>query len=262
MTADEATAVGKVTGQDGASRGEQAEGSAFEQAAEEQARTDLRRDPRVQTLVDDVTLKLTAYTRQYEAKYQQLMERAIRTPGAEMAERITLLPVPYLWFDLMVMGPFEPIAPNGPFLPHRIVRAGEPTLLLAVLWRNPVPLLGGPSAAQIMSPFQYVLRGQTIDLNSVTNGPDLRPVTNTFGGGFINTEVLPVVSNPPPPKGEPRMLEIHVTVDMLGPGPGLPPFAGFATRWFQPDLQPPFLGQPGILPGFLNEAPVRVLVYS
>jgi hypothetical protein len=58
------------------------------------------------------------------------------------------------------------------------------------------------------------------------------------------------------------MLEIHVTVDMLGPGPGLPPFAGFATRWFQPDLQPPFLGQPGVLPGFLNETPVRVLVYS
>ncbi|MEV6811585.1 hypothetical protein [Micromonospora sp. NPDC051296] len=236
--------------------------SASAHAVEEQTRKTLQEDPRVQALVDNVTTKLTAYTRQYEAKYEQLTERATRTSSVETAGPSTLLPVPYLWFDLMVMGPFEPIAADGPYIPHRIIRAGRPALLLAVLWRNPVPLLGGPSAAQIMSPFQYVVRGQTIDLNSVTNGPVLGPVTNTFGRGFINLEVLPVMSIPAPAQAEPRMLEIHVTVDMLGPGPGLPPFAGFATRWFQPDLQPPFLGQPGVIPGFVEETPVRVLVYG
>lgn len=260
MTPSDLSSGERSTDQDGAMRMDR--GARPTQAAEEQAREDFQKNPRVKDLIDNVTTKLGEYSRQYEAKYQQLTERATGTSRAEIAEPVTPLPVPYLWFDLMVMGPFQPIAPNGPFLPHRIIRAGEPALLLAVLWRNPVSLLGGPSAAQIMSPFQYVVRGQTIDLNSVTNGPDLGPVTNMFGGGFVNVEMLPLVSLPAPAQGEPRMLEIHVTVDMLGPGPGLPPFAGFATRWFQPDLQPPFLGLPGILPGFLEETPVRALVYS
>ncbi|BCB75074.1 hypothetical protein GCM10022251_35600 [Phytohabitans flavus] len=262
MTDNDATAGEQVTEQVAASQLEHDERPASRTTTEERARRDLQEDPRVQTLVERVTTKLTSYTRQYEAKYAQLTERATRTPYTAMAGPSPPLPVPYLWFDLMVMGPFEPIAPNGPFIAHRIIRAGEPALLLAVLWRNPVSLLGGPSAAQIMSPFQYVVRGRTLDLNSVTSGPVLGPITNMFGGGFINMEVLPVVPIPAPSRAEPRMLEIHVTVDMLGPGPGLPPFAGFATRWFQPDLQPPFLGQPGILPGFLEETPVRVLVYS
>jgi len=262
MKASDATASGKVPEPDDVSPVELPAHSAAAQAAEEQARKDLQNDPRVHALVDTVTTKLAAYTRQYEAKYQRLMEQATRTPSIETAEPTAPLPVPYLWFDLMVMGPFEPVASDGQFIPHRIIRAGEPALLLAVLWRNPVSLLGGPSAAQIMSPFQYVLRGRTIDLNSVTSGPDLGPVTNTFGSGYINIELLPVVSIPAPAQGERRMLEIHVTVDMLGPGPGLPPFAGFATRWYQPELPPPFLGQPGTLPGFLEETPVRVLVYG
>jgi hypothetical protein len=262
MAPTDVTSDETATGQDKGVRVQRAADPASAYATWEQVRQELQEDPRVQALVDNVTTKLTAYSRQYEAKYQQLTERATSTRGAEIAEPITPLAVPYLWFDLMVLGPFQPIAPNGPFFPHRIIRTGEPALLVAVLWRNPVSLLGGPSAAQIMSPFQYVVRGQTCNLNSCTDGPDLGPVTNTFGAGNINVEVLPIVSVPAPAQGEPQLLEIHVTVDMLGPGPGLPPFAGFATRWFQPDLQPPFLGQPGILPGFLEETPVRVLVYS
>jgi len=224
--------------------------------------TELENDPRVKDLLQDVQTKLEGYTRQYEKKYKELSERPTSAVGLEIAEPITPLPVPYLWFDLMALGPFQPIAPGGPLLPNRVIRVGEPAFLVAALWRNPVPLLGGPSAAAVMSPFTFVVRGQTVNLNTVASGPDLGPASGVFGPGFVNLLVLPIPAVPPPPQGEPLLLEIHLSVDVVGPGPGLPPFAGFATRWFQPDLQPPFLGQPGILPGVLEETPVRFLIYS
>ncbi|XUL93485.1 hypothetical protein ACQ86D_48445 [Streptomyces galilaeus] len=211
----------------------------------------------------DIKGKLQGYSRAYEQKYRELSSRRVdESPVARIAEPITPLPVPYLWFDLMALGPFQAVAPGSPLLPHRVITAGEQAFLFVALWRNPVPLLGGPSATQIMSPFTFMVRVHTVNLNTVSTGPAIAPVTSSFGPGNINILAFPIPTTPAPPQGDPRLIEAHVTVDVIGPGPGLPPFAGFATRWFQPDLQPPFLGQPGILPGTLEEIPVRFMIYS
>ncbi|WP_367318772.1 hypothetical protein [Streptomyces sp. HUAS ZL42] len=213
--------------------------------------------------VASIEEKLQGYSSEYEKKYRELSGRPNGVSSVtEIAGPITPLPVPYLWFDLMALGPFQLTAPGGPFLPHRVIRAGEDAFLVVALWRNPVSLLGGPSAAQIMAPYTFRVRVHTVNLNTVSSGPAIAPVTNVFGGGNTNIVVFPLPTTPAPPDGDPRLVEAHVTMDVLGPGPGLPPFAGFATRWFQPDLQPPFLGQPGVLPGVLEEIPVRFMIYN
>jgi hypothetical protein len=236
-------------------------------------------DPQVKALEEEVQRKLEDWTGQYKEQVTQLTTAKPQAEGAaEIAEPTSrFFGITYQWFDLLAVGPFQQVAPGGPFLPHRIIRAGEPARMIAALWRNPLPLPGGPnpSAAQIMSPFRFTVRGETVNLNRVTNGPDFVPVTGTFGGGFVNIVSMPLPAIPPadaPSEGRPTLLEVNLTIDILGVGPGLPPFAGFATRWFQPDLQPPFMFPfipgvgpvvvPGVGPGVQNEVPVRVLIYT
>ena len=236
-------------------------------------------DPQVTALEEEVQKKLEDWTEKYKEQVTQLTTPKPQAEGgAEIAEPTSqFFGITYQWFDLLAVGPFQPVAPGGPFLPHRIIKVGEPAVLIAALWRNPLPLPGGPnpSAAQIMSPYQFRVRGETVNLNRVTPGPDLAPVTGTFGGGFVNIVSMPLPPLPPadaPSEGNPTLLEVNVTIDILGAGPGLPPFAGFATRWFQPDVQPPFMFPfvpgvgpvvvPGIGPGVLNEVPVRILIYT
>ncbi|GAA2213622.1 hypothetical protein GCM10009850_090850 [Nonomuraea monospora] len=178
------------------------------------------------------------------------------------ATPITPTHPPYLWFDLMAMGPYREPYFGGPLQPARVVHYGENVYLFAVLWRNPMSLLGGPSAAEVMAPFIYQVRGVSVELNSVTPGPTLNPNPAAFGPDYINIIPMRIPTDPRPAEGRPRPLEIHLTVDILGVGVGLPPFAGFASRWYRPDLQPGFLGLPDILPGIVEETPVRMLVYS
>jgi hypothetical protein len=257
---------------------------------------ELAQDQRVNDLLADVEQKLKAWSSEYEAQFRQIeqQQRQARIAAqaqpteragdghvepAEIAEPFTtFFGIPYLWFDLLAVGPFQPVAPGGPFRPHRILRAGEPAVLIAAIWRNPVPLPGGPnpSAAQIMTGMPYQVRGQTVNVNDVLNGPDLGPQAGVFGAGFVNVHFLPIPTvpppSPPPAQGAPRLLEIYLTIDVTIPVPGLPPFAGYASRWFQPDTQPPFMFPfipnvgpvvvPGLGPGLVNESPVRVLIYN
>jgi hypothetical protein len=243
-------------------------------------------DPQVKALEEEVQNKLEEWTRKY---MDQVTELTTVKPPADSVELPApmsqffrgsagaLTPITYQWFDLLAVGPFQQVASGGPFLPHRIIRAAERAVMIAALWRNPLPLPGGPnpSAAQIMSPFRFTVLGETVNLSSVTKGPDFSPVSGTFGGGFVNIVSMPLPTLPPadaPREGRPTLLEVNLTIDILGVGPGLPPFAGFATRWFQPDLQPPFMFPfipgvgpvvvPGVAPGVQNEVPVRILIYT
>lgn len=212
------------------------------------------------------------YTRQLVALTNNKKEA-----GVEAAEPITLHGgIPYQWWNLLLAGPFQLVAPLGPFLPHKIIRAGEPAFMIAALWRNPSPLPGGPnpSAAQIMSPFEYRIWLETCNLSSCMDGPDFGPVGNVFGGGFINTHVIPLVPGAfaAPPQGRPSLYEMNMVVDILGPGVGLPPFAGYATWVLDPDLEPPFFFPfvpgvgpviiPGVGPRLQHDIPARFLVYS
>lgn len=241
----------------------------------------------IDTLVKDAERSLQGWTKEYGKQYEHLNQRlekqlkqtaappARKDNGSEVAEPVsTFLGLPYLWFDLIAVGPFQPVSPGGPFRPSRIIRTGEVAVLLAAVWRNPFPLPLGlsPSAAQIMAGQQYTVRGQTVDVNGVTDGPDLGPVVNTFGAGNVDIHPLFIPSVPAPTDGSPRLLDISLTIDVRGPASGLPPFAGYASRWLQLDSAPPFVFPsipgvgpivvPGTAPGFVNDAPVRVLIYS
>jgi hypothetical protein len=235
----------------------------------------------IDTLVRDTEKALSRATEVYGQQYNDLAEKAKASATqkadgvGEIAEPVTsFLGIPYQWFDLIAVGPFQQAQPLGPFAPARVIRSGELAVLIAAVWRNPFALPFGPnpSAAQIMAGMQYTVRGQTVNVNDVSNGPDLGPVTNTFGAGNVNVHPLVIPSTPAPPDGSPRLLDISLTVDVRSGAAGLPPFAGYASRWLQLDESPPFLFPfvPGVGPvvvpgtqrGFINDTPVRVLIYS
>jgi len=238
-------------------------------------------DPQLRRFINSYTDKLTAWTSTYQEQWPQRNKarvaeqmEAARAPRQNGDGVVAFAGEPdsvffgisYPWWNILVIGPLQAVAPGGPFLPNKIIRTGEDAFMVVVLWRNPLPLPGGPnpSAAQIMAPYQFVVRGETINLSSVTDGPDLTPVTGTFGGGFINAFVMPIVPGtfPVPPEGRPALYELNFVMDILGVGPGLPPFAGYATWVLDLDTEPGFLGIPTVPPELQHDIPVRFLVYS
>jgi hypothetical protein len=213
--------------------------------------------------------------------YAKRKREMAREAGLEAAEPAA---AGYVWWNLLLGGPFQPVAgaAAGPFLPHKIIRAGEPAFMLAVLWRNPDPIDGGggPSASTVMIPYNYNIWFETINLTTVTNGPDFGPINANFGAGifgYLNWHVIPIAF-PAPPEGRPNLYEMNMTVDITQAGL---PFAGFSTWVLDPDAEAPF-GGPGttwvfwdpdigwvrILPvpgapgGLQHDTPARFLVYT
>jgi hypothetical protein len=236
--------------------------------------TDL--DQQIQAVVSMCEQKLVNATKKYQLQVEQLMSQAnAPKTSSEATDPVSsFFGITYQWWNLLMLGPFQAVAPLGPFRPSKIIRAGEPAFMVAALWRNPLPLPGGPnpSAAQIMSPFTYRIRGEVINLSAVSNGLDYTPVTATFGAPFINLHVMSVpTATPAPTDGSPTLLEANFTVDILGPGVGLPPFAGYSTWLFDPDNEPGFVFPfipgvgpvviPGTGPQLQHDIPARYLVY-
>jgi hypothetical protein len=178
----------------------------------------------------------------------------------EAAEPVTVIGgLLYPWWNILLAGPFQ-LGLTGPFLPSKIIRYGEPAFMLAALWRNPAPLAGGPSAAAIMSPFTCRLYLETVNLTNVTNGPDFGPFDVVFGGGFVNVVFISLTGFAAPAQGRPTLYEMHAVADILGPGVGLPPFAGFSTWLFDPDYEPPFFA-PAAPGGLQHDQPARFAIY-
>lgn len=233
----------------------------------------------INEIVSDVRQRLeqgTAMYRQQVAMVQNTQRQRAGEVSAELAEPIAQFGgLPYEFFDLIAVGPFQPVG-SGPFRPNRIIRAGEQAFVIAAVWRNPAPLgftPGNPSAAEVMAGQSFTIRGQTVDVNNVTNGPDLGPVSGTFGAGFVSFFVLPIPTLSVPPDGAPRLLDITLTIDVRSVALGLPPFAGYASQWLQLDQAPPFVFPfiplvggpvvvPGLNPGFVRDIPLRVMIYA
>ena len=183
----------------------------------------------------------------------------------EAAGPITLPPIPYPWWNLRVAGPFQPVAPLGPFLPSKMIRHNEPAFMLVAFWCNPAPLPRGPnpSAAQIMSPFRCQLRLETINLSAIANGPDFVPPDFQLGGSIVT--VVPVPISPDafsaPADGKPTLYEMNATANILGPTPGLASFAGFSTFDYDPDTEFPFLFVPGFGPHIYRDSGAHFQIY-
>jgi hypothetical protein len=194
----------------------------------------------------------------------------------EEAEPWTPTAPPYPWWNLLLAGPFQPTAPapGGPYLAQKIFRANEPAFMLGAVWMNPAPINWtppGPSAATMMGPLNLTIRLETINLSTVTNGPDpapvvMAPIAVAPGLPFLKMFIVPIGGGffAAPPQGQPHLYEMNCTGDISGPVAGLP-FAGFSTWVLDPDLEPPIfppLLMPGVPPTWQHDIPARFLVYT
>jgi len=220
--------------------------------------------------------KLNQQAKAYKKQIKAIAQEA----GMEATDIET--PAGYTWWNLLLAGPFQAPAVGGPFQASKVIRGGDPAFMLAVIRRNPDPIPGTLiSASTMMSPLEYTLSLQTINLTSVTNGPDFGPITATFAGGFfgfLNLHIIPI-NFATPAEGRPNLYEANMVVDISGPVPGMP-FAGFNTWILDPDAEPaigsntgffissPSLGSlvfvpglPGGVGGLQADTPARFLVY-
>jgi len=250
-------------------------------AAVEEEAPEAVQEPGLQEIVTSYEQTLVEATDVYQKQVAEL-EASAQKAAAQAAKMETgpishFFGVTYQWWNLLVLGPFQRVAPLGPFRPSKIIRHGEDAYMMVALWRNPRPLPGGPnpSAAQIMAPFNYRIRGEMINLTDVTDGPDFPPLTGIFGAGFTNIHTLRIPRLPAPIDGRPNLYEVNFTVDILGPAKGLPPFAGYSTWVYDPDCEPPFVFPRVVLPdgkiitvrvpgssgGLQHDTPARFLIY-
>jgi hypothetical protein len=227
-------------------------------------------------IVDAWQNLLIEQSREYQKQLAEVTSKIHPTAnGTEAAEPfMRFLGIPYPWWEMLLAGPFQAVAPLGPFEPRKVIVAGEPAFMVAALWRNPAPLPFGPnpSAAQIMSAFNFRIRLDINNLTTLTVVPGGPVVNGVFGAPNVNVFSVNLPAFPTPPQGRPDLYEVNMVVDILGPGVGLPPFAGFSTWVFDPDTEPPFFFPiipgvgpvfiPGVGPGLQHDIPARFLVYS
>jgi hypothetical protein len=65
--------------------------------------------------------------------------------------------------------------------------------------------------------FDFRIHPETCHLTACANGPDFGPSDGVFGGGFINTFIVPI-NFAQPQQGRPTLYEMNMVVDILGPG--------------------------------------------
>ena len=203
------------------------------------------------------------------AKYTQEATEMANQPAGQGLGKITTVTVPYPWFDVLLIGPFQGPAKQ----PSRIIEAGDPAFLVGAIWRNPAPInwappmSGTPSAAVMMAPLDFRLRVETVNLTDVMDGPDFGPFNFAPIDAVPNPTffVIPLTF-PAPPQGKPTLYDMYLTADVSGPVGGMP-FAGWATWVFDPNYAPPTWAPPGpglppVAPGLRYDRPVRVEVYK
>jgi hypothetical protein len=233
-------------------------------------------EEQAQQIMDYVEAKLIARTDRY---VERAYELAREGPQLEIAEPIGPVFPLYPYWNLLLYGPFQALGgPGGPFLPHKVIRAGENAFVIAAVWRNPACMnwvCPAPSAATLMSPYELTIRLELFNFTNVTNVGGPAAAFAPLGLGNINLAVFPLGPFAPPPQGSPHLYEAFLTADVTGPGPvgAALPFAGYTTWIFDPDIEPaifpPPLPPPGVPPffGFVPQMwqldiPARFLVYS
>ncbi len=206
---------------------------------------------KAQRFIDNYMAMLTERT---EA-YVQRMAEARPEAGAPQ------LPGGYQYWNLLTAGPLQFIG-YPPYLPNKIIRAGEWTLMLGVMWINPANGPGGSLPGTIvLGDRDYRVRFEAMNLSTVTDGPD-SPVVPPFVGTLASP--APVISYfpwwfvPADPGPNPNLFEVTLTADITTMAQ---PFAAFSTWHYDFDLEPPFLGLPPAGPHWQFEIPARFLVY-
>jgi hypothetical protein len=229
-----------------------------------------------QAIMQAVEARLKARTDQYVERAYQLARDG---SGIEIAEPIGPVAPLYPYWNLLLYGPFQPFGgAGGPFLPSKIIKAGEPAFVIATVWRNPACInfaCPAPSAATLMSPYELTVRLELFNFTNVSNPPAPAFTFAPLGFGNINSVLFSLGPFPAPQQGVPALYEAFLTADVTGPGAvgAVLPFAGYTTWIFDPDTEPAIFPPPlppfGVPPflGFVPQLwqldiPARFLVYS
>jgi len=204
---------------------------------------------------------LEAYTAKVKDQIDQNLKRAEQGANPELGEPI--FPSYYKWWDVFVVGPIQNIT-CPPFLPHKIVAAGELVYFLAFVVKNPQPIRCGrdcgPSALDLMCGRKFCLNAELVNLTDVTNGPDIH-IESEFTSDVVQAFLLTFRLKAP--ECYPNLYEINVTADAVD-RKCPQPFAAFATRFFDIDNDPnglPFPLDAWKPPHIHDEQPMRFLVY-
>jgi len=216
---------------------------------------------RYESILDAYTAKVKDHIDQNVKKTLALAEQGPQA-GIELGEPI--FPRNYKWWDIFVVGPIQNIT-CPPFLPHKIVAAGELVHFLAFVVKNPLPLRCGrdcgPSALDLMCGRKFCLNAELVNLTNVTNGPDIH-IQSEFTTDVVQAFLLTFKLRAP--ECYPNLYEINVTADAVDKKCPQP-FAAFATRFLDIDNDPdglPFPLDAAIGPHVHNELPMRFMVYK
>lgn len=187
---------------------------------------------------------------------QQTEDYAMRMATRIEAADPTLLSG-YQYWNVLTIGPIQFIG-NPPYQPSKVVAAGEPCLMLGVIWINPVNSPGGGlPGTLVLGGRDYNLRFETVNLSLVADGPDFVS-SGTFSSPAPVVSFVPWWIPTPDPGVQPKLYEVYMTVDTPLSGQ---PFAAFSTWQLDVDREPSFLGLPDVQPQWLHDIPARFMIY-
>ncbi len=167
----------------------------------------------------------------------------------------------YVAFDVAMTSPIQP-GSLPPYLPSKVIAAGEPAFLVAFTFVN--PMISVPDGFAVQPTVQLGGRHWrvTLDLTNITKLTHENIVVPGVYGPVAQTYmpvVFPLLSDVlPDPGPDPDVYEANVTFDISDPAQ---PYAAFATSFYDYDLDPGFMFVPPSPPGWRHELPNRFIVY-
>jgi hypothetical protein len=193
----------------------------------------------------------------HEATLGRLIEAATEEIRAQPPE--IELARPEIEWNLWAIGPATWPAYGGG--PTKVVRVGEWFYLTVVLWLNPFPSPGLPSACERVSTTacDYVIRLCTMDLCRVTTGP----------AGLNSTATVDLVAHQcyyfktfywQAQAGWEGLFEMNIAAWIRGCNGKVTPYAGFVTRVYDITSDIFYPTPPGQPPRWEFDLPIKFMV--
>jgi hypothetical protein len=207
----------------------------------------------------DILAKAKAFNESYVASLKARTEEYVKraTNGVRPRAGEPVLVGGYKYWDCLTVGPIQFIG-DPPYQPSKVIAFGEFALIQGIIWVNPLNGPGGSlPGTTVLGGRSYRARFETINLSTVTDGPDFLTF-DTFSPIAPIVTVINWFFVPNDPGPNPQLYETTLTVDITNSGQ---PFAAFSNWHIDPDSDPPFLGIPGVGPQLQLDIPMKYLVY-
>jgi len=163
----------------------------------------------------------------------------------------------YQYWNCLTVGPIQ-FYGDPPYRPSKIIAAGRDTLMLGVIWINPINGPGGSLPGTVVLAGRTCrVRFESINLSHVLNEP-MWGDTRVFDNPAQTIYVFPWVRNWPDPGVTPNLYETTFTADVVETGQHM---AAFSTWHLDLDTDRGFLGRPTVGPQGQYDIPARFLVY-